>query len=133
MYVIGGGILVVGMVLGGLLTLCIGKGNWEKGQMWGMDKKEWEGVRMGEGSDMHGAMNGMMSSLEGKTGEEFEQAFLEEMIVHHEGAVAMAEGLITQTRRPELIALAREIITAQVKEIQQMKDWHTQWFGNTEE
>ena len=133
---VGGGMLEVGVVAGGLLTMCIGKGNWEKGQMWGMDKKEWrggEGVRMGEGSDMHGAMNGMMSNLEGKTGEEFEKAFLEEMIVHHEGAVKMAEGLITQTRRPELITLGREIITAQMREIEQMRQWKNEWFSNTQE
>lgn len=136
MWVVGGGMLLVGVVVGGLLTMCIGKSDWHRGSMsGGMDKWEWrgEGVRMGEGSDMHGAMNGMMSNLEGKTGEEFEKAFLEEMIVHHEGAVKMAEGLITQTRRPELITLGREIITAQMREIEQMKSWHGEWFANKEE
>lgn len=80
-------------------------------------------------SGMHGAMDGMTMSLEGKTGEELELAFLDEMVVHHEGAVAMAHTLLKGTKRPELIELGNNIITAQTQEIQMMKNWRMQWFG----
>ena len=40
---------------------------------------------------MQSSMDGMMSNLQGKTGDEFDKAFLNEMIMHHEGAVVMAK------------------------------------------
>ena len=82
------------------------------------------------GGKMEGAMHGMMSGLEGKTGEDFDHAFLDEMIVHHEGAVQMAKQLLNQTTRPELQKLGNDIITAQVREIEMMKGWMNEWFGN---
>lgn len=78
--------------------------------------------------DMGGTMDGMMSGLSGKTGADFEQAFLSEMIVHHEGAVDMAEALLVQTKRPELVTMAKAIISAQSTEIAQMKQWQKEWF-----
>lgn len=67
-------------------------------------------------------------SLEGKTGDAFDQAFLKEMIVHHEGAVVMAQQVLATSKRPELIKLANDIISAQTKEIAQMKEWQKAWF-----
>ena len=78
--------------------------------------------------DMHGAMGGMMNGLAGKTGAELEKAFLQEMIVHHEGAVEMAQTLLKGTQRPELVKLGTDIITAQTGEIQMMQDWLKSWF-----
>lgn len=80
------------------------------------------------GADMEHSMDAMMSGLEGKTGDAFDKAFLEEMIVHHEGAVEMAEALLKNTSRPELQKLGKDIITAQTGEIQMMKDWLKEWF-----
>lgn len=79
-------------------------------------------------SGMHGAMGGMMQGLSGKTGDELDKAFLDEMIVHHEGALDMAEALLAGTKRPELTKLGNDIITAQTKEIAQMKEWRATWF-----
>lgn len=80
------------------------------------------------GSTMHDSMAGMMSGLSGKTGDEFDKAFLEEMIVHHEGAVDMAEALLKNTKRPELQKLGNDIITAQTGEIRMMREWLQSWF-----
>lgn len=80
-------------------------------------------------SGMHGAMGGMMAGLEGKTGDALELAFLDEMIVHHQGAVEMAQTLLRGTKRPELIKLGNDIITAQTQEIQMMRDWRQAWFN----
>lgn len=75
------------------------------------------------GSTMHDSMAGMMSGLAGKTGDAFDKAFLEEMIVHHEGAVDMATELLKNTKRPELKKLGEDIIAAQTGEIRMMKEW----------
>lgn len=84
-------------------------------------------------NDGMGAMEGMMhdmnASLEGKTGDAFDKEFLDQMIVHHEGAVAMAQQVLAVSRRPELLSLARAIISAQETEIQQMQQWRVQWFA----
>lgn len=87
---------------------------------------------MAEGYMMHDmdmAMDGMMMNLEGKTGAELEKAFLDDMIVHHQGAIDMAEALLVGTTRPELIKLANDIISAQTNEINMMAEWRTEWFG----
>ena len=79
--------------------------------------------------DMSMMMDGMMAGLKGKTGDAFDQAFLDEMIVHHQGAVEMAKAVLAQSNREELKTLANGIISAQEKEIKQMQDWNKQWFG----
>ncbi len=77
---------------------------------------------------MDDMMNVMMRSLEGKTGDRFDKAFLDEMIPHHEGAVLMAQKVLEVSERPELRKLAEEIIIAQEKEITQMETWKKEWF-----
>lgn len=76
---------------------------------------------------MPSMMMDMTASLQGKTGAEFDQAFLAEMIIHHQGAVDMAKMVLEQSDRPELQQLANEIITAQEKEITQMQTWQQAW------
>jgi uncharacterized protein (DUF305 family) len=80
--------------------------------------------------DMAGMMHDMNAALKGKTGAEFDKAFLSEMIVHHEGAVEMAEQVIEKSERSELRQLANEIISAQNKEIEMMQKWQKEWFTN---
>src|SRR3989344_2834731 len=65
---------------------------------------------------MNDAMGSMMVGLQGKTGDEFDKAFLSEMIMHHRGAVVMAEAVLKTSKRPELLKLANDIIKAQTKE-----------------
>lgn len=80
-------------------------------------------------SAMEQTMTGMTGALKGKTGEALEIAFLEGMIAHHEGAVAMAKELKGGTKRPELLKMADDIINVQTNEIGMMKGWLNQWFG----
>lgn len=81
-----------------------------------------------DGAMMH-AMDEMMLGFRGKTGEAYEEAFLIGMIVHHLGAIDMAKELLNQTDRPELVNLANEIISAQNKEVDMMKEWLKVWFN----
>lgn len=85
---------------------------------------------------MHGSMgmksemDGMMQSLEGKKGDAFDKAFLSEMIVHHQGAVAMAEAALKYAQHQEVKDLAQAILAAQNAEIKQMQEWQKSWYGN---
>lgn len=76
----------------------------------------------------HGDMSsdsGMMSeedlaALESATGAEVNRLFLEQMIMHHEGAIAMAQQQVDNGQNADAIALAEDIIATQEAEIATM-------------
>lgn len=80
------------------------------------------------GMSMQHTMDGMTDGLANKKGDAFDEAFLNEMIIHHEGAVSMAQMVLAQSTRPELLTLAKNIITAQTTEIDMMQNWKQTWF-----
>jgi uncharacterized protein (DUF305 family) len=59
----------------------------------------------------------------------FDQRFVEAMIAHHEGAIAMARDAQQKAERSEITSLADNIITAQESEIAQMRQWLQEWYG----
>ena len=63
-----------------------------------------------------------------KTAVPFDLAFLDAMVPHHEGAVAMAEQSASQAQHAEIKALALKIMDVQRKEIAQMKGWRALWY-----
>jgi uncharacterized protein (DUF305 family) len=71
----------------------------------------------------------MTDSLKGLSGKDFEVKFMQEMIVHHQSAIDMAQLVPTHTKRAELITLSQNIITAQNKEITNMTTWLAQWYN----
>ncbi len=50
-----------------------------------------------------------------------ERSFLQLMIAHHEGGVVMATAVLFRTERPEVIQIAKSIITSQTGEIAAMR------------
>ena len=59
----------------------------------------------------------------------FDEAFIDEMIPHHQGAIRMAEIELAEGQDPEVRKLAQQIIDAQSQEIEQMNQWREQWYG----
>lgn len=81
-----------------------------------------------EGTSMGDMMSDMNHTLSISTDTEFDQVFLKEMIVHHEGAIEMAKLVLERSKEPKLIKLANDIIAAQTAEIAQMEDWSKNGF-----
>lgn len=77
------------------------------------------------GHDMS-SMKGMMSASEmdalgEKTGTDFDRAWMEMMIEHHEGAISMAETVKKDGENSQVKKLADAIISGQQAEIDEMK------------
>lgn len=102
------------------------------GGMTGMHMMPDGSMMMSDGGsmDMGAMMMDMTARLEGKKGDALDKIFLEDMIVHHQGAVDMAVLLRDGTSRPEMKKFAEDIIRVQQAEIDQMKAWEKAWFGN---
>lgn len=73
------------------------------------------------------SMSSLVDGLNNKTGDAYDEQFLSSMIEHHQGAVDMAKLSATQAKHEEVKALSKDIITAQEKELAQMKQWQQQW------
>ncbi|WCD92727.1 DUF305 domain-containing protein [Microbacterium sp. nov. GSS16] len=92
---------------------------------WGVD---YDPDSMG-GMD-HGSMGGddsMMSEedmtlLENADAAEASRLFLEQMIVHHEGAVDMAQTALDDAQNPDVLDLAQQVIDDQTAEIATMQE-----------
>src|SRR6266542_1613854 len=95
------------------------------------------GGMMSGGMMSGGMMSGMMgngmvgSAAAGRSNQAFDQRFLDQMIMHHQGAVMSAQMMIADSARPELRDLAQRIITAQQREIDQMRTSRDTWYGAT--
>ncbi|MGE5655308.1 MAG: DUF305 domain-containing protein [Actinomycetota bacterium] len=73
----------------------------------------------------------MMRELTNLKADELDRAFLEDMRMHHMGAVMMSQHLLNHglVKHPEVETLAHQISTSQRQEIAQMQGWLQQWFG----
>ncbi len=98
--------------------------------------KEWYGTNQVPEMDhemMGSMMPGMDMGMEAQDlsgAKPFDKAFIDAMIPHHESAIAMSRHALKQAKRPEIRQLAREIVSSQQKEIDQMKRWRTAWYGS---
>jgi uncharacterized protein (DUF305 family) len=60
--------------------------------------------------------------------EPFDEAFIDTMIPHHQSAIEMAKVANEKSEIPEIEELAQNIVSAQKREIQQMRRWREQWY-----
>lgn len=72
-------------------------------------------------------MSMQMSSLEGA--KPFDRAFIDTMVPHHQGAILMADAELEKGENSELKDLAKRIVAAQTKEIEEMNEWRETWYG----
>lgn len=73
------------------------------------------------------SMDDMAAALEGKSGDDFDKAFIEMMIPHHQGAIDMAELAQENAKHAEIKTLATQIMAAQKREIDRMEQWQKSW------
>ncbi len=73
--------------------------------------------------DYAGTSTNMMGDLTKLSGTELDKAYVKGMIEHHQGAIDMANKILTLTQREEIKTLANNIISSQSKEISTLKTW----------
>ncbi len=75
----------------------------------------------------------MMRELGQLRGNALDQAFLQDMIMHHMGAVMMSHQLLNRglVQHDPVRPFAQNIANTQWAEIQQMRIWARNWFGNS--
>jgi len=80
-------------------------------------------------------MNGMgmrmtqsdLTALENAS--DFDRAFIEDMIPHHQMGVMMTQMMLgNDNNHPEMQQLGQNIINAQTAEINEMQQWYQKWY-----
>ena len=79
--------------------------------------------------EAHGGME--MDPEKLRTADPFDREFIDMMIPHHEDAVVMAKAELDKGENDTLRKLAEDIISAQNREIEQMRKWREQWYGSS--
>jgi uncharacterized protein (DUF305 family) len=86
------------------------------------DAEDMDGMDHGSGAGMSGMMSEEdMSALEDAQGTGAARLYLEQMTVHHEGAVEMAQDQVEQGQNPQAVELARQVVADQEAEIAEME------------
>ncbi|WP_166395059.1 DUF305 domain-containing protein [Rubrobacter marinus] len=58
----------------------------------------------------------------------FDKAFMDAMTPHHESAIAMANVALEESEDPEIRRVAQDIVSAQEREISEMRRWREEWY-----
>jgi uncharacterized protein (DUF305 family) len=62
-------------------------------------------------------------------GDRADAHFIEQMIPHHDDAIAMSELALERSQTPEIRRLAEDIRRSQTAENGQMREWYRDWYG----
>ena len=87
----------------------------------------------GEMGSMMGGQGGgqMMGSFD--EDKPFDLQFIDQMTMHHEGAIMSSKHMIGNSERPELRQLAESIQKSQSEQIKQMQGFRTEWYADAEQ
>lgn len=118
------GLLIGLLIAGGSAVLAVNNNNLGLMRMMGMHTQT-NSQGMMDDDDM--SMGEMMGVVANKSGDEFDKAFLAQMIIHHEGAIEMANSAKQKAKHEEIKKLADDILSAQSKEIDMMQSWQNDW------
>lgn len=121
------GLLAGIIIAGGVAVLAVNSNNQGMMRMMGMNTS-----RMKDDSSGHMgmSMNDMSGDLKNRTGDDFDENFIAMMLAHHQGAIDMAKLAEKNAKHQEIKNLSKDIIAAQTKEIENMKQWQEQWGYN---
>ena len=103
-----------------------GKGNGQQG-----DHRPPETAGMDHGQMGHGS-GGMASGMLMQNGKYSDERFIDAMVPHHQGAIAMAEVALKNAEHEEIIELSRNIISSQQAEIEELKSIKKEEFGTSQ-
>jgi uncharacterized protein (DUF305 family) len=102
-----------------------GKAKKSGGMMAGMDHDEMGHGSMGMGS------KGMTQQMVMENGEYSDRRFIDAMVPHHQGAIAMAEVALKNAEHEEIKELSRNIVSTQQAEIEELKAIKKEEFGTS--
>jgi uncharacterized protein (DUF305 family) len=120
------------------LTACGGAGGGQQGsgsgahgehgmaENGGMDHDQMDHGSMGMGS------GGMARQMVMENGKYSDEAFIDAMVPHHQGAIAMANVALENAEHEEIKELSRNIVSTQHAEIEELKAIKKQEFGTSE-
>jgi uncharacterized protein (DUF305 family) len=112
-----------------ILAACGGAGGGQQdsgsGGMAGMDHSQMGHGSMGMGS------GGMAKQMVMENGKYSDRRFIDAMVPHHQGAIAMAEVALKNAQHEEIIQLSRKIISSQQAEIEELKSIKQEEFGTS--
>jgi uncharacterized protein (DUF305 family) len=121
-----------------ILTACGGAGDGQQGsgsgahgehgmaENGGMDHDQMDHGSMGMGS------GGMARQMVMENGKYSDEAFIDAMVPHHQGAIAMANVALENAEHEEIKELSRNIVSTQHAEIEELKAIKKQEFGTSE-
>ncbi|MGC1395993.1 MAG: DUF305 domain-containing protein [Coleofasciculaceae cyanobacterium] len=93
------------------------------------DMMQGGGMNHGNGMMQGNGMNHSMAMDLGPADENYDLRFIDGMIPHHRGAIAMAKEAQQKSTRPEIKKLADDIIISQSREENElMRKWRTAWY-----
>ena len=128
-YLAAGLALTMLLVAGAVVTLAYS----QMRSMMGGDADDQSGSMMGGGR--MGAMMNHASTDEGQMMGSFDDErpfdlqFIDQMIMHHEGAIVSSQHMIADSERTELRELAENIQESQNEQIEQMREWRVECYG----
>lgn len=96
--------------------------------------KSWRIAWYPQASDFQSHSVGMrMEKLESLSGEEFDIAFIDSMIMHHSGAIYLGHEAQGRGYHRSLVSLGKKISMAQIKELNQLRTWRYSWTNQDSE
>src|SRR5215204_6302051 len=113
-----------------LLAACGGAGSGQQGDESGGGHGQMDHGQMGHGSMGMGS-GGMARQMVMQKGKYSDKAFIDAMVPHHQGAIAMAEVALKNAEHEEIIQLSRNIISSQQAEIEELKSIKQEEFGTS--
>jgi uncharacterized protein (DUF305 family) len=77
------------------------------------------------------AVDFITGDIANKVGSEFDREYLKAMITTRQAEITMAQIASVTSTRKEIRDSAKEIVTKQTIELNQLKAWQKEWFGDT--